>query len=64
MNYGKVLSKHNEGITLFDDDILFQDLLQELIHVFLLQNDFQVESAAFLLELYPYLLNLIYLCDL
>ena len=43
---------------------LFQDLLPEFIHVFLLQNDFQVESAAFLLELCPYLLNLIFLCDL
>ena len=36
-----------KGLHCFDDDILFQDLLQELIHVFLLQNDFQVESAAF-----------------
>ena len=61
----KVLSKHNQGIILFDDDILFQDIVYILIlHVFLLQNDFQVESAAFLLELYPYLLNLIFLCDL
>ena len=59
-----MLSKHNQRIILFNDDILFQDLLQEFIHVFLLQNDFQVESAAFLLELYPYLLNLIFLCDL
>ena len=49
---------------MFDDDILFQDLLHEFIHIFLLQNDFQVESAAFLLELYPYLLNLIFMCDL
>ena len=57
-----MLSKHNQRIILFEDDILFQDLLQELIHVFLLQNDFQVESAAFLLELYPYLLNLIFFC--
>ena len=49
---------------MFDDDILFQDLLHEFIHVFLLQNNFQVESAAFLLELYQYLLNLTFLCDL
>ena len=49
-------------IILFDDGILFQDLFHEFIHVFLLQNDFQVEFAAFILELYPYLLNLMFLC--
>ena len=34
------------------------------LYVFLLQNGFQVESAAFLPEFYQYLLNLIFLCDL
>ena len=38
-------------------------MLHEFIHVYLLQNDFQVESAAFILELYPYLLNMIFLCE-
>ena len=49
---------------LFDDDILFQEMFDEFIHVFLLQNYFQIEFAAVILELYPYLLNYIFLCDL
>ena len=44
-------------VTLFDDDILFQDLFHEFIPVFLLQNDFQVEFAASKLESYPILIE-------